>query len=131
MAVRRLCVRCAVTVTPAVPRHTGPVQGQRVRDVVAGAVLAVVTLLVAAAVLLLLKKRADGARFRLPFGDGTMILAAGAWSGLLIAIRVFDRPLGQGLLALACAAMLIGAGLRERAKRPPDDIPTERLEPRS
>ena len=86
-------------------------------------------LLVAAAVLLLLKKRADGARFHLPLGDGTMILAAGAWSGLLIAIRVFDRPLGQGLLALACAAMLIGAGLRERAKRPPDDIPTERLEP--
>ena len=83
--------------------------------------------LVALAVLLLLKKRADGAAFHLPFGDGTAVAAAGAWSAVLILIRVFDRPLGQALLALACAAILVGAGLRERARRPDDDLPTEPL----
>ena len=87
-------------------------------------------LLVAAAVLLLLKKRADGRRFHLPFGDGAVIMAAGARSGLLIVIRLFDRPLGQNLLALVCAAILVAAGLRERSKRPPDDVPPEATQPR-
>ena len=89
-------------------------------------------LLVSAGVLLLLKKRADRAPFHLPFGDGPVIAAAGAWAALLILVRLFERPLGQGLLALACAAALVGAGMRERAKRPADDLPsreatTERL----
>jgi len=82
------------------------------------------TVLVAAGVLLLLKKRADRARFHLPFGDGTTIAAAGIWAAALILLRLFDRPLGQGLLALACAGLLVAAGLRERAKRPADDLPT-------
>lgn len=80
-------------------------------------------------VLALLKRRADGARFHLPFGDGTAIAAAGAWTGLLILIRLFDRPLGQNLLALACAALVTVAGLRERAKRPMDDLPVTRRVP--
>jgi hypothetical protein len=75
------------------------------------------------AVLLLLRKRAQGREFHIPFGDGTVIAAAGAWSGLLIAIRLFDRPLGQNLLALVCAALLVIAGVAERRKRPPDDLP--------
>ncbi len=79
--------------------------------------------LTAAGVLALLKQRADRKRFHLPFGDGTVILAAGIWSALLIAVRLFDRPLGQSVLALACAAILAGAGARERAKRPADDLP--------
>jgi hypothetical protein len=83
--------------------------------------------LVAAGVLALLKSRADGRAFHLPFGDGTVIAGAGVWCGLLILLRLFDRPLGQGLLALACAALLVLAGVRERAKRPADDVPTERL----
>jgi hypothetical protein len=83
--------------------------------------------LVAGGVLALLKSRADGREFHLPFGDGTVIAAAGLWSGLLILIRLFDRPLGQGLLALVCAAILFLAGTRERAKRPADDLPTEHL----
>ena len=33
--------------------------------------------------------------FHLPFGDGTVIMAAGLWAGLLIVVRLFDRPLGQ------------------------------------
>ena len=85
----------------------------------------VAILLVGVAVLLLLRRRAQGRPFHLPFGDGIVIAAAGAWSALLILIRLFDRPLGQGMLALACAALLLAAGLRERARRPMDDLPSE------
>ncbi len=78
--------------------------------------------LIGLSVLYLLRKRAEDREFHVPFGDGAVIAAAGAWSGLLILIRLFDRPLGQGLLALVCAALLIVAGLSERRKRPPDDL---------
>jgi len=86
--------------------------------------------LTALGVLLLLKKRTDGSVFHLPFGDGTAIAAAGLWCGLLILVRLFDRPLGQNLLALACAALILGAGMRERAKRPMDDLPPETVDQR-
>jgi hypothetical protein len=86
-------------------------------------------ILVALGVLALLRARALGKRFHLPFGDGTVIAAAGIWAGALILVRLFDRPLGQNLLALGCAAILVAAGLRERAKRPADDIPPERAAP--
>jgi hypothetical protein len=82
-------------------------------------------MLVGVAVLLLLRRRAQGRPFHLPFGDGIVIAAAGAWSALLILVRLFDRPLGQGMLALACSALLFGAGIRERARRPMDDLPSE------
>jgi hypothetical protein len=82
-------------------------------------------LLIALGVLALLRARALGKRFHLPFGDGSVIAAAGIWAGLLIVVRLFDRPLGQNLLALACAAILFAAGARERAKRPADDLPPE------
>ena len=85
----------------------------------------VAIVLVGIAVLLLLRRRAQGRPFHLPFGDGIVIAAAGAWSGLLILIRLFDRPLGQGMLALACATLLFAAGIRERARRPMDDLPPE------
>jgi len=68
-------------------------------------------------VLFLLWQRGSGKTFHLPEGDGTLVAAAGAWAGLLIVIRLFDRPLGQNLLALACAAILVVAGARERARR--------------
>jgi hypothetical protein len=82
-------------------------------------------LLAALGVLLLLKRRAEGYQFHLPFGDGTAIAAAGVWCGLLILVRLFDRPLGQNLLALACATIMFAAGVRERAKRPMDDLPPD------
>jgi hypothetical protein len=82
-------------------------------------------ILAAVGVLLLLRRRADGYQFHLPFGDGTVIAAAGLWCGLLILIRLFDRPLGQNLLALACATIVFAAGMRERAKRPMDDLPPD------
>jgi hypothetical protein len=86
-------------------------------------------LLLAVGVLALLLARAEGKRFHLPFGDGTVIAAAGIWAGALIVARLFDRPLGQNLLALACAAILFLAGARERAKRPADDLPPEHETP--
>ena len=79
--------------------------------------------LTAGGVLALLKQRADRKPFHLPFGDGTVIFVAGLWSALLIVVRLFDKPLGQSVLALACAAVLAVAGAREKAKRPPDDLP--------
>lgn len=79
-------------------------------------------ILIGASVLWLLKQRAEGRDFHLPFGDGTVIMVAGLWAGLLIVVRLFDRPLGQSVLALGCAAILAGAGARERAKRPADDV---------
>ena len=49
-------------------------------------------------------------------------------------VRLFDRPLGQNLLALVCAAILWWSPARaERAKRPADDLarePVAREEPR-
>jgi hypothetical protein len=75
--------------------------------------------LVAIGVLVLLGARADGHDFQLPIRDGTAVLAAGGWAGLLIVVRLFDRPLGQNLLALGCAAILVVAGISERSKEPP------------
>ena len=81
--------------------------------------------LIGLGVLALVGARGEGRTFHLPFGDGTVILAAGAWAALLIVVRLFDRPLGQNLLALGCAAILAGAGALERQKRPMDDVPPE------
>ncbi|MEX1142637.1 MAG: hypothetical protein WEB79_10050 [Thermoleophilaceae bacterium] len=81
--------------------------------------------LVAVAVLTLLRQRAERRAFHLPFGDGIAIAAAGAWCAVLIATRMFDRPPGQTALALLCAGLLVAAGLREQARRPPDDLPDE------
>jgi hypothetical protein len=86
--------------------------------------------LVGLSVLVLLRRRAQGRAFHVPFGDGTVIAAAGAWSAALIMIRVFERPLGQGLLALVCAAILLVAGLAERRKHLPDDLPDADAEAR-
>jgi hypothetical protein len=86
---------------------------------------------IAVAVLALLRARGLGKEFHLPFGDGTVIAAAGVWAGLLIVVRLFDRPLGQNLLALVCAALLTLAGVLERAKRPADDLPPAPAQPRS
>lgn len=79
-------------------------------------------ILTAGGVLALLRARAEGRRFHLPLGDGTVILGAAGWAALLIVTRLFDRPLGQNVLALACAGLLAAAGLRERAIRPADDV---------
>ncbi len=80
--------------------------------------------LVAAGVLVMLIARAEGRRFHLPGGDGTIVVLAGGWAGLLIFYRVFDRPTGYvypvGIewgffLAFVAAGSLAYAGWRMRA----------------
>jgi hypothetical protein len=88
-------------------------------------------ILVGLAVLALVGARGEGREFHLPFGDGTAVMAAGIWAAVLIVVRLFERPLGQNLLALACAAILGVAGAAERAKRPPDDLPAEPVSPKA
>jgi hypothetical protein len=82
---------------------------------------------VAVGLLALLRARAEGMQFHLPFGDGVAVAVAGGWTGVLIMIRLFERPIGQSLLGLAAAGIILLAGLREHAKRPADDLPTQRL----
>jgi hypothetical protein len=90
-------------------------------------------LLVAAAVLFLLYARAEGGRFQLPGGDGTVVLAAGLWSALLLVLRLFDKPgvtqhgvaanvgVQWGIFfALAAAGLLAYAGSRMRAGQRPE-----------
>ncbi|HEY4426751.1 MAG TPA: hypothetical protein VGN08_00945 [Solirubrobacteraceae bacterium] len=85
--------------------------------------------LVAVGVLVMLFARAEGRSFQLPGGDGTIVLIAGAWAGLLIFYRVFSRPSGHGypvgiewgfFLAFVAAGALAYAGWRMRAAQRPE-----------
>jgi hypothetical protein len=49
-------------------------------------------LLVAVGVLYLIWARANERAFHLPGGDGTVLMAAGAWAFLLLVWRLFDKP---------------------------------------
>jgi hypothetical protein len=90
-------------------------------------------LLVAVGVLALLFARAERRDFQLPGGDGTVVTGAGAWAGLLLIWRLFDKPGISGhdvaanvgvqwgiFFALAAAGLLVYAGSRMRAARRPD-----------
>jgi hypothetical protein len=70
----------------------------------------------ALAVLLILRARARAFKLRLPLADGTAIALAGGISSVLILIRMFDRPVGQGLLALACAGIVAFGGIRDNVR---------------
>jgi hypothetical protein len=104
-------------------------------------------LLVAFGVLALLFARGERKGFHLPGGDGTVILAAGAWAALLLLWRVFDRPdvAGRGVtvgiqwgffFAFLAAAALALAGWRMRQAGHPEppnpaaDEATTRVMPR-
>ncbi|MCW2983258.1 MAG: hypothetical protein JWR63_828, partial [Conexibacter sp.] len=84
--------------------------------------------LVAVAIVVLMFFRGEGRGFHLPFGDGIVVSAGGAWVGFLVFYRFIDQPAGGttnnlvysydlswgiffGLLA---AAHLIYAGTRLR-----------------
>ena len=82
-------------------------------------------LLLALGVLALLFARAEGMRFHLPFGDGLVIAGAATWAGALIVAGLLDRSVGQNVFAVAGASVMFLAGARERAKRPPDDVPPD------
>ena len=106
-------------------------------------------LLVAVAVLFLLYRRAEGGKFRLPGGDGAVVLAAGLWSALLLILRLFDKPgitqhgvaanvgIQWGIFfALAAAGLLAYCGSRMRAGQRPEppllrSDPPPRTPPRS
>ena len=90
-------------------------------------------LLVAVAVLYLLFARGERRSFQLPGGDGTVVLAAGVWVGLLLILRLFDKPgitthgvaanvgIQWGIFfALAAAGLLAVAGSRMRAGSRPE-----------
>lgn len=97
-------------------------------------------LLVALAVVVLLYARAERRAFHLPGGDGTVLLAAGAWTTLLLLWRAFDKPgiKGSGVVgiqwgfifAFGAAGALTYAGWRVRAAhRPEPDNPTAVVPP--
>jgi len=96
-------------------------------------------LLVSAGVLVLMFFRGEKRGFHLPGGDGTVVLAAGVWSGVLLFYRVLDRPPGNGcpvgiewgfFLAFVAAGFLAYAGARLRAAhRPEPPLPPTRRVP--
>jgi len=91
-------------------------------------------LLISGGVLFLLFRRAEGADFRMPGGDGTVVMAAGAWAAVLIFYRLLDKPGLQGtqrvtatvgvewgiFVALLLALGLAYAGGRMRAAARPE-----------
>ncbi|MBV9423655.1 MAG: hypothetical protein JOZ98_12145 [Solirubrobacterales bacterium] len=102
-------------------------------------------LIVAIGVLALLFQRAEGRAFHVPGGDGGVILAAGAWTCVLVVWRMFDKQgtTGHGqyattygiewgiFVALAVAAFLAYTGSRIRAaRRPEPPLPGEADGPR-
>jgi hypothetical protein len=108
-------------------------------------------LLVAIALIYMLFARAEGREFNLPGGDGTVVFAAGVWTGALLIFRLFDKPgiSSHGLtgnvgvqwgifFALAAAGLIAYSGSRMRAaahgvhpprRAGPPDAPVERQEP--
>jgi hypothetical protein len=86
-------------------------------------------LLVSGGVLAMLFARAEGRRFQLPGGDGTIVTLAGAWAALLIFYRLLDKPSLQGtqritatvgvewgiFIALLLALTMLFVGRRIRA----------------
>ena len=50
--------------------------------------------LVAIAILVLMFFRGESSAFHLPFGDGLVVTAAGAWVGFLVFYRFIDQPAG-------------------------------------
>jgi hypothetical protein len=83
-------------------------------------------MLVAAAVLALVVLRARRVAFTLPGGDGSVIVAAGAWALLLLVWRLFDKPDVTGravtvgvqwgwFVAVVIAGALLASGWRLRS----------------
>jgi hypothetical protein len=93
-------------------------------------------LLVALALIYMLFARAEGREFNMPGGDGTVVFAAGVWTGALLIFRLFDKPgisshgvagnvgVQWGIFfALAAAATIAYSGSRMRAAAGPGHLP--------
>jgi hypothetical protein len=87
-----------------------------------------IEVVLALGVLYMLRNRARGHRSDMPISDGSAIATAGIISGILILVRMFDRPFGQGLLALICAGIVAFAGIRDHTKRTAADKPAPEAE---
>ncbi|HEX3509587.1 MAG TPA: hypothetical protein VHT27_00670 [Solirubrobacteraceae bacterium] len=91
-------------------------------------------LLISGGVLVMLFKRAEGADFRMPGGDGVVVMAAGGWAALLVFYRLLDKPGLQGnqrvtatvgvewgiFITLLIALALVYAGRRMSAAARPE-----------
>ena len=86
--------------------------------------------LVALAVLALIERRAQGKRFHLLRRRLRADRRRRLVRGPHLRPAALRAAAGQNALALACAGLLVAAGLRARARRPPDDVATEPLRPR-
>jgi hypothetical protein len=93
-------------------------------------------LLVAMALIYMLFARAEGREFNMPGGDGTVVFAAGLWTGALLVFRLFDKPgisshgvaanvgVQWGIFfALAAAGMIAYSGSRMRTARGAGHLP--------
>jgi hypothetical protein len=101
-------------------------------------------LVVALSVLVLLFVRAEGRAFHVPGGDGGVIFAAGAWTGVLVLWRMFDKSSTTGhgafvttsgiewgiFITLGVAGLLAYSGSRIKlAHEPEPPLPGERVVP--
>ncbi len=72
--------------------RTAPLQSRNLNAFQVFSFVEAAVLLVAVAVIYLLYARAEGREFHLPGSDGTVVMAAGLWTALLLIIRLFDKP---------------------------------------
>jgi hypothetical protein len=112
---------------------TAPLQSRNLDAFQVFSFVEAAVLLVAVAVLYMLFARAEGREFNMPGGDGTVVLAGGAWAALLLVFRLFDKPgiSSHGIagnigvqwgifFALAAAGAVAYAGSRMRASHDPE-----------
>jgi hypothetical protein len=113
--------------------HATPLQSRNLNAFQVFSFVEAAVLLVALAVLYLLFARSERRSFKLPGGDGSVVLAAGVWVALLLILRLFDKPgitthgiaanvgIQWGIFfALAAAGLLALAGSRMRAGTRPE-----------
>jgi hypothetical protein len=110
-------------------RKTGAISSHRINAFGDVSFVEAAVFLVATGVVLMILARVEGRNFHLPGGDGTIVMLAGGWAGLLIFYRVFDRPAGNGypvgiewgfFLAFVAAGALTYAGWRMRSLERPE-----------
>lgn len=114
----------------SVDRKTGAIYSHSINAFGDVSFVEAAVFLVAAGVCAMLFARAEGRDFRLPGGDGAIVMLAGAWATVLIFYRVFDRPSAPNhypvgiewgfVLAFAAAGGLAYAGWRMRQRERPE-----------
>jgi len=109
---------------------TVPLQSQNLDAFQVFSFVEAAVLLVALALIYMLFARAEGREFNMPGGDGTVVFAAGIWTGALLIFRLFSKPSigGHGVagnvgvqwgifFALAAAGLIAYSGSRMRTAR--------------